>query len=115
MSISRDSPIEQVFEVVTFDHTFQQEGPIIEHDFGPSKPSSPRIADLSDSMLFKLSSQRAADLYDSGARMWRREDLLDIEQQLANSSSLEKFTVRCYDGSVVHIKNPGFGVAKPIW
>lgn len=61
------------------------------------------------------SSQRAADLYDLGVKLWRKEDLVDIEQQLAQSLTAEKFTVRCIDGGVVHIKNPMFGVAKPIW
>ncbi|EEH37996.2 hypothetical protein PAAG_00917 [Paracoccidioides lutzii Pb01] len=62
-----------------------------------------------------ISSQRAADLYDSGVKLWRKEDLADIEQQLAHSRTTEKFTVRRIDGSVIHIKNPMFGVQKPIW
>ncbi|KAK2754820.1 hypothetical protein FQN54_006713 [Arachnomyces sp. PD_36] len=61
------------------------------------------------------SSQRSADLYRSGVKLWRKEDLLDIEQQLARSQTTEKFTIRRIDGSVVHIKNPMFGVSKPIW
>ncbi|KAI1771529.1 hypothetical protein F4818DRAFT_429316 [Hypoxylon cercidicola] len=64
---------------------------------------------------WKTSSQRAADLYDSGAKLWRKEDLVDIEQQLAQSCTAEKFTVRRIDNSIVHIKNPMFGVEKPIW
>ncbi|KAH8904778.1 hypothetical protein BR93DRAFT_980511 [Coniochaeta sp. PMI_546] len=64
---------------------------------------------------WRSSSQRAADLYDQGVKLWRREDLVDIEQQLAQSRTAEKFTVRRTDGSVVHIKNPIFGVQKPIW
>jgi hypothetical protein len=62
-----------------------------------------------------ISSQRAADLYDLGLALWRREDLADIEKQLARSFTAEKFTVRRIDGTVVHIKNPMFGVQKPIW
>ena len=64
---------------------------------------------------WKTSSQRAADLYDSGVKLWRKEDLVDIEQQLAQSFTAKKFTVRRIDDSVVHIKNPMFGVQKPIW
>ncbi|EEP77116.1 predicted protein [Uncinocarpus reesii 1704] len=64
---------------------------------------------------WRMSSQRAADLYDSGVKLWRKEDLADIEQQLAQSRSLERFTVRRIDGSLVHIKNPMFGVEKPLW
>lgn len=64
---------------------------------------------------WRSSSQRAADAYDQGINLWRREDLADIEQQLAQSRTAEKFTVRRTDGSVVHIKNPMFGVQKPIW
>jgi hypothetical protein len=68
-----------------------------------------------DSSYWKTSSQRAADLYDSGVKLWRKEDLVDIEKQLSQSSTAEKFTVRRVDGSIVHIKNPMFGVPKPIW
>lgn len=64
---------------------------------------------------WRSSSQRAADLYDSGAKLWRKEDLVDIEQQLAKSLTVEKFTVRRIDNSLVHIQNPMFGVRKPIW
>ncbi|KAI1755799.1 hypothetical protein F4782DRAFT_538250 [Xylaria castorea] len=64
---------------------------------------------------WKTSSQRAADLYDSGVKLWRKEDLVDIEQQVAQSCIAEKFTVRRIDGSIVHIKNPIFGVQNPIW
>ncbi|OIW24780.1 hypothetical protein CONLIGDRAFT_636900 [Coniochaeta ligniaria NRRL 30616] len=64
---------------------------------------------------WRRSSQRAADSYDQGIKLWRREDLADIEQQLAQSRTAEKFTVRRTDGTVIHIKNPMFGVLKPIW
>ena len=64
---------------------------------------------------WRTSSQRAAESYDQGVNLWRREDLADIEQQLAHSRTTETFTVRRTDGSVVHIKNPMFGVQKPIW
>ncbi|KAI1420763.1 hypothetical protein F5Y12DRAFT_92415 [Xylaria sp. FL1777] len=64
---------------------------------------------------WRTSSQQASDLYELGAKLWRKEDLLHIEQQLAQSHAAEKFTVRRLDGSLVHIKNPMFGVQKPIW
>ncbi|KAI0536206.1 hypothetical protein GGR58DRAFT_503512 [Xylaria digitata] len=64
---------------------------------------------------WKTSSQRAADLYESGVKLWRKEDLADIEKQLAQSYTAEKFTVHRIDGSIVHIKNPMFGVQRPIW
>ncbi|KGM92144.1 uncharacterized protein PADG_11680 [Paracoccidioides brasiliensis Pb18] len=62
-----------------------------------------------------INSQCAADLHDSGVKLWRKEDLADIEQQLAHSRTKEKFTVRRIDGSAIHIRNPMFGVQKPIW
>lgn len=55
---------------------------------------------------WRLSTQRAADIYDSGLKLWRREDLVDIEQQLEESFTMEKFTVRRLDGSGVCIRNP---------
>ncbi|KAI1373815.1 hypothetical protein F4677DRAFT_428344 [Hypoxylon crocopeplum] len=64
---------------------------------------------------WKTSSQRAADLYDSGVKLWRKGDFVGIEQQLAQSCTAEKFTVCRIDSSIVHIKNPMFGVQKPIW
>ncbi|KAI1175711.1 hypothetical protein F4777DRAFT_588349 [Nemania sp. FL0916] len=64
---------------------------------------------------WRASSQRAADLYASDAKLWRKEDFVDIEQQLEQSCTTERFTVRRIDGSLVHIKNPMFGVEKPIW
>ncbi|KFY19272.1 hypothetical protein V493_08047 [Pseudogymnoascus sp. VKM F-4281 (FW-2241)] len=63
---------------------------------------------------WRLSSQRASDLYESGVKLWRREDLADIEQQLVESFSMKKFTVRRINGSIIYIKNPMFGVLKPI-
>lgn len=64
---------------------------------------------------WRTSSQHAADLYDSGVKLWRKEDLFDIEQQLAQSYTAEKFTVRRFDGTVIHIKNPMFHIQRPIW
>lgn len=64
---------------------------------------------------WKISSQRAADLYDSGKKLWAKTDLRDIERQLSQSATLEEFTVRRIDGHLVQIQNPNFGVENPIW
>jgi hypothetical protein len=64
---------------------------------------------------WKISSQHAADLYYSGVKLWKKDDFINIEKQLAQSHTAEMFTVRRYDGSIVHIKNPMFGVQAPIW
>ncbi|KAI0187981.1 hypothetical protein EV127DRAFT_343418 [Xylaria flabelliformis] len=64
---------------------------------------------------WRNSSQRAAVLYDSGAKLWRKEELKNIEEQLAQSCTVRMFTVRRFDGRKVHIRNPMFGVKKPIW
>jgi len=61
------------------------------------------------------SSQHAADLYDLGVELWTKENLADIEKQLAESFTTEYFTVRRIDGSALHIENPMFGAKKPIW
>lgn len=64
---------------------------------------------------WRISSQRAADLYNSGTRLWTKEDLEDIEQQLRQSSTIEQFSVRRIDGSIIQISNPMFQVQDPIW
>jgi hypothetical protein len=64
---------------------------------------------------WRISSQRAADLYRSGARLWTKEDLEDIEQQLRQSYAIERFSVRRVDGSIIQISNPMFQVQNPIW
>ncbi|KAI1293073.1 hypothetical protein F5Y03DRAFT_388075 [Xylaria venustula] len=63
---------------------------------------------------WRASSQRVADLYSSGVKLWLKQDLVHIEQQLAQSCTTEKFTVRSIDGSRMHIKNPMYGVQQPI-
>ncbi|KAI1744561.1 hypothetical protein F4680DRAFT_405274 [Xylaria scruposa] len=80
---------------------------------GRAQPSEPPL-DCGNS-CWQMSSQRAADLYDAGVLLWRKEDLMDIERQLAQSCTTEMFTVRRIDGSIVNIENPMFGVQKPIW
>lgn len=62
-----------------------------------------------------MSSQHAADLYRSGVKLWRKEDLVDIERQLVRAADTEKFTLRRLDGSIIHVKNPMFGISDLIW
>ncbi|KAJ5609614.1 hypothetical protein N7528_010181 [Penicillium herquei] len=64
---------------------------------------------------WRISSQRAADLYSTGTRLWTKEDLKDIEQQLRQSYVMERFSVRRIDGSIIQISNPMFHVQNPIW
>jgi hypothetical protein len=64
---------------------------------------------------WRASSQRVADLYESGVKLWKKEDLVDIEQQLTQSYTAERFKIRRIDGSLVYIKNPMFGIQRPIW
>ncbi|KAL3474046.1 hypothetical protein BJX99DRAFT_186269 [Aspergillus californicus] len=64
---------------------------------------------------WRISSQRAADLYNSGTRLFIKEDLEDIEQQLRQSYDMERFTVRRMDGTIIQISNPMFHVRNPIW
>ncbi|KAJ5777268.1 hypothetical protein N7520_000514 [Penicillium odoratum] len=60
-------------------------------------------------------SQRAADLYNAGTKLWTREDLEDIERQLGQSYARDRFSVRRIDGSLVQISNPIFQVQNSIW
>ncbi|CAG7932860.1 unnamed protein product [Penicillium olsonii] len=64
---------------------------------------------------WRISSQIAADLYSSGTRLWTKEVLEDIEQQLRQSYAMERFSVRRIDGSIIQISNPMFQVTNPIW
>lgn len=64
---------------------------------------------------WRMSSQRAADLYSSGTKLWTREDLKDIEHQLSQSYTMKTFSVRRIDGSTVQLLNPMFQVQNPIW
>jgi hypothetical protein len=83
------------------------EAPKIENQ----KPLQP----LLDYGCSNWSSQRAADLYDSGVKLWRKADLRDVEQQLAQSDTNNTFTVRCIDDNMVLIQNPIVGVQRSIW
>ncbi|CRG84450.1 Pc21g06830 [Talaromyces islandicus] len=64
---------------------------------------------------WRISSQRAADLYNSGAKLWTREYLKDIEHQLDHSYTMKRFSVHQIDGSTIEISNPMFQVQNPIW
>lgn len=64
---------------------------------------------------WRASSQSVADLYHSGAKLWKKSDLKDIERQLEQSYDLNRFTLRAIDDREVQIKNPMFGVERPIW
>ncbi|KAK0109552.1 hypothetical protein ONS95_002238 [Cadophora gregata] len=61
------------------------------------------------------SSQRAAELYDSGVKLWNKADLVEIERQLTQSDTTEKFAIRRIDGTMIQIRNPLVDVQKPIW
>ena len=80
---------------------------------GQAESSSPLLC--YGSTPWRISSQRVADLYNSGAKLWTKADLVDIERQLEQSATLDRFTIRCVDGSQVQIKNPLFGTQAPIW
>lgn len=64
---------------------------------------------------WRISSQKAAQLYRSGTKLWTKEDLEDIEQQLAQSYTIELFSVRRIDGKMLQIRNPMFQVLGYIW
>lgn len=63
---------------------------------------------------WRVSSQRAAELYDLGNKLWTREDLKDIEQQLGHSFTMRQFSVRRIDEIIIQISNPMFHVPNPI-
>ena len=79
-------------------------------------PSPPPLLDYGCTPT-RLSIQPIADLYDSGVKLWTKEALTDIEQQLERSylSTVDRFTVSGVDGRTVAIKNPFPGVKNPIW
>ncbi|KAL4960576.1 uncharacterized protein BDV14DRAFT_182296 [Aspergillus stella-maris] len=64
---------------------------------------------------WRISSQRAANLLNLGTKLWTKEDLKDIEQQLAKSYTMEEFSVHGIDGSIIKISNPMFQIQNPIW
>ena len=56
-----------------------------------------------------------SELYESGVRLWRKEDFVEIEKQLDRWRKARNFTVRCIDGRVVRSKNPMFRKKQPEW
>jgi hypothetical protein len=64
---------------------------------------------------FGQRSQAAFNLYKTGTKLWTKEDLLDMEQQLAQSKERKTFTIRLLDGTTLLTKNPMFGEETPIW
>ncbi|KAK8102394.1 hypothetical protein PG984_015540 [Apiospora sp. TS-2023a] len=62
-----------------------------------------------------LSTQAAADLYAQGAKLWTKESLWEIEQQVAEYQTREFFILRRLDGSTIRVKNPMCGKTDPIW
>ena len=63
---------------------------------------------------YRISSQHVADLYDSGTKLWTKEDLVNIERQLEQSATLDGFAVQCVSSKHVPVRNPLFGVRAPI-
>ncbi|KAL3478925.1 hypothetical protein BJX99DRAFT_255931 [Aspergillus californicus] len=61
------------------------------------------------------SSQRvAAALYSSGTRLFTKKDLEDIEQQLRQSYTMKRFSLRQINGRIIQISNPMFQAKNPI-
>ncbi|KAI1406942.1 hypothetical protein F5Y13DRAFT_207142 [Hypoxylon sp. FL1857] len=65
--------------------------------------------------LWKESSQYAATTYNAGVKLWKKEDLEEIERQLTESCITDAFTVRRIDSGILRIRNPMFGVDTPVW
>lgn len=55
-------------------------------------------------------TQKLADLYRAGAKLYDRDDLKRIETELYNFERLRSFTVRNIDGSTDSIGNHMFGI-----
>lgn len=64
-------------------------------------------------LFWRQSSQRAAELYESGTKFWNKTDLRDIEDQL--STEAREFTVQSINGDPVSTPNIMFGARGPIW
>ncbi|KAM3504989.1 hypothetical protein MY10362_003224 [Beauveria mimosiformis] len=68
-----------------------------------------------DCTVWRASSQTASTLYEKGTKLWTRQDLTDIEEQLAGCKNRRVFTVRAIDGTTLEMANPMFGIDSPIW
>lgn len=77
--------------------------------------SLPLVITEHESSQWVISSQRAADLYESGAKLWTKKHLRDIEQELAETPTKVCFALRRIDGTTIHVSNPLYGVERPIW
>ncbi|RSL80674.1 hypothetical protein CDV31_017103, partial [Fusarium ambrosium] len=64
---------------------------------------------------WRASSQRSANAYRLGLKLWTKSDLHGIEQQLSDSTNREFFIVHSIHGDEVRIKNPTFGETCSIW
>ncbi|KFH48287.1 hypothetical protein ACRE_007560 [Hapsidospora chrysogenum ATCC 11550] len=64
---------------------------------------------------WRESSQRAANAYENGRKLWTKTDLRDIEEQLGDSINRQVFVVRSIDGLDIPIMNPCYGETKSIW
>ncbi|KAI4871196.1 hypothetical protein F4820DRAFT_463375 [Hypoxylon rubiginosum] len=76
---------------------------------GPDPPESNVPLDIIEA------TQKSADLYRSGARLYVRSDLERIENELSHCQTTPSFTIRRIDGSTVSVKNPMYGVSQPMW
>ena len=79
-----------------------------------SEDHEPHIL-LHDCTVWRQSSQAAFNLYMDGVKLWTKNDLLDIEQQLAQLKEHKNFTVRLIGGTTLTTRNPMFGEESPIW
>ncbi|KAI1777199.1 hypothetical protein F4818DRAFT_457133 [Hypoxylon cercidicola] len=60
-------------------------------------------------------TQKSADLYHSGAKLYVGGDLERVEHELCHYQNTPFFTIRRIDGSRVSVKNPMYGVSRPMW
>ncbi|KAI1403939.1 hypothetical protein F4819DRAFT_185429 [Hypoxylon fuscum] len=60
-------------------------------------------------------TQKAAELYRSGKKLWLASDLERIEHELSQYRTRPSFTIRRTDGSITSVKNPLCGISQPIW
>ncbi|KAM0664945.1 hypothetical protein ACQRIU_006098 [Beauveria bassiana] len=68
-----------------------------------------------DCTVWRASSQTASTLYEKGTKLWTRQNLTDIEEQLADCKNRRVFTVRGIDGTTLEMANPMFGIDSAIW
>ncbi|KAJ6008504.1 hypothetical protein N7540_012480 [Penicillium herquei] len=71
------------------------------------------VLDRRSSWMLKI--QWATELYRAGTKLWTKEDIRDIEQQLTNCCLMPRFSVRQLDGRIIEVVNPIYQVENPIW